>query len=90
VLCRATSAKDAAILAERLRSRIESHEFEWKGERLPVTVSIGIATSKEAGLATSEQLIERADKRMYGAKQAGRNRINRVPTDPPADTETDE
>jgi two-component system cell cycle response regulator len=84
VLCRATSAKDAAILAERLRKRVESHHFDWKGDRLPVTVSIGIATSQEDGLATSEQLIERADKRMYGAKQEGRNRVTRVPSDQPA------
>ena len=87
VLCRATSAQDAAILAERLRARVQDHAFEWKGERLPVTVSIGIATSKESGLATSEQLIDRADKRMYGAKQEGRNRVNRVPSDPPAESE---
>ncbi len=85
VLCRATSARDAAILAERLRQRVESHVFDWKGERLPVTVSIGIATSQEAGLSTSEQLIERADKRMYGAKESGRNRVSRVPSDPPAE-----
>ena len=87
VLCRATSSEDAAILAERLRERVESHNFDWKGDRLPVTVSIGIATSQEPGLATSEQLIERADKRMYEAKQAGRNRIGRLPSDPPADNE---
>jgi diguanylate cyclase (GGDEF)-like protein len=87
VLCRATPAQDAAILAERLRRRVASHVFDWKGDRLPVTVSIGIATSQEGGLSTSEQLIDRADKRMYGAKREGRNRVAGVPSEPAAEDE---
>ena len=45
------------------------------GERLPIAVSIGVATSDEPGLASSEALLQRADEHLYAAKAAGRNRV---------------
>jgi len=75
VLCRATASDDAAVLAERLRMRIERHEFMWNEQRVPVTVSIGISTSLEPGVASSDDLLQRADERLYAAKRQGRNRV---------------
>ena len=40
----------------------------------PITASIGIAERQADGIATLAALVERADTRMYEAKQAGRNR----------------
>lgn len=40
----------------------------------PITASIGIAERQADGIATLAELVERADTRMYEAKQAGRNR----------------
>ncbi len=40
----------------------------------PITASIGIAERQADSVATLAQLVERADARMYEAKQAGRNR----------------
>ncbi len=40
----------------------------------PITASIGIAERQADGIATLAALVERADSRMYEAKQAGRNR----------------
>jgi diguanylate cyclase (GGDEF)-like protein len=88
VLCRATSAQDAATLAERLRIQVETHDFVWEGTQLPVTVSIGIATSSEPGLADRNQLLERADQRLYEAKRQGRNRV--VLGEPDANSEADQ
>jgi diguanylate cyclase (GGDEF)-like protein len=66
-----------ALLAERLRSAIETTPLPWEGSILRITASIGVAiTSKisdvhEAALA----LLGNADELMYAAKSAGRNRV---------------
>jgi two-component system cell cycle response regulator len=75
VLCRATSTVDA--------NKLEKHEFMWNDERLPVTVSIGISTSSEEGIPTTEALLKRADERMYRAKSQGRNRVKAGLSDAP-------
>jgi diguanylate cyclase len=63
---------DAAALAmERLRSGVELHDWESIAPGLRVTVSSGIAASREDEEIT--QLINRADTALYEAKKAGRN-----------------
>ncbi len=67
---------DVAIkVAERIRSRIESHLFEAGREgTLRLTISIGVATCPAHGSAR-EPLLDAADKAMYRAKSDGRNRV---------------
>ena len=49
---------------------------EFTGEPVPVhvTVSVGVACYPETDATVPEQLIEIADKALYQAKHAGRNR----------------
>jgi diguanylate cyclase (GGDEF)-like protein len=64
-------ARQALVLAERIRTRVEVMQVEAIG-RHPLTISIGVATrTRENSL---EELIQNADKSLYQAKQAGRNR----------------
>jgi diguanylate cyclase (GGDEF)-like protein len=42
---------------------------------IPVTISIGIAEMAREKTSTASQLIELADRRLYMAKESGRNRI---------------
>jgi diguanylate cyclase (GGDEF)-like protein len=42
-------------------------------ERVPVTASFGVAQLEPE--ETVEQVLDRADRAMYGAKNAGRNRV---------------
>ena len=65
-----TTMTTAAIVAERIRARVEAGPFE--GGR--VTVSVGIAECPTNG-DTPESLIESADAAMYEAKHGGRNRL---------------
>ncbi len=66
----------AEKVAERLRESIADRPFELGPGRgqLLVTASLGVA-SLEPGDTDSEALIARADKALYAAKAAGRNRV---------------
>src|SRR6266852_2364880 len=69
---------DAATLGERIRIRIEQLKYE-KGPDC-ITVSLGIAAYPETtAQKDSDQLISDADRALYEAKGAGRNRICRAP-----------
>jgi diguanylate cyclase (GGDEF)-like protein len=63
--------EEALGVAERIRSMIASSPVEGVGW---VTASIGVATYP-LGASSSEELIEMADRAMYMAKAAGRNRV---------------
>ena len=70
-----TPLPGARILAERLREQIGSTAIEIsKKVSLRVTLSAGIATFPEQG-DTAGALIHAADKALYEAKKAGRNRV---------------
>ena len=60
--------------AEALCRSIRSGKVETQKSVLRVTMSAGVATYPVHG-ETQEQLIMRADKALYLAKQAGRNRV---------------
>lgn len=68
-----TPVNGARIVAERMRGRVELHEFAWHGQRLPVTISAGVAALGPDVIAP-EDLIAAADARLLEAKVAGRNR----------------
>lgn len=63
---------DAKIKAEKIRNVVENLNFELTPD-LKVTISIGVA-SYEHGIDLSE-IIKRADKALYKAKEAGRNKV---------------
>jgi diguanylate cyclase (GGDEF)-like protein len=65
----------ALVLAERLRSGIEAFPFVHGGNRIPVTISIGVATAVGVKDLTRAQLMDAADKELYRAKDEGRNRV---------------
>jgi diguanylate cyclase (GGDEF)-like protein len=64
--------KDAMHKAEDIRRQVESIVFG-KYPDLNVTVSAGVASAERG--STFEEVLERADKALYKAKQAGRNRV---------------
>lgn len=70
-----TGLPGALRLADKLMAAIRSEPFPMKdGEPVKVTVSIGVATYPDHG-ATGRQLVAAADKAMYRAKAAGKDRI---------------
>ena len=70
-----TSADQAVAIAERMRAAIEGCPFHFKGERVTITVSIGLTGLRPAERA--ESALKRADEALYEAKGMGRNRIEK-------------
>jgi len=71
-----TTLDEAFELAERLRETVRERVIVHEGTRLQVTASFGVA-----GLGAGQELdmlIEAADKALYAAKMAGRNRVLRA------------
>ncbi len=77
VLLTGTSGEVANEVAERIRARVESHQFAGR----KITLSIGIAEFPNDG-ETAEEVIANADEALYTAKRAGRNRVVRAGTKP--------
>jgi diguanylate cyclase (GGDEF)-like protein len=69
---------DALTIAERQRAMVESMRFEIAGQSLGVTISIGVAMSREPHEPVSA-LLRAADKALYAAKGEGRNRVVATP-----------
>lgn len=70
-----STALDAALaVAERLRLRIESKPVEFDGASVRYTISGGVATM-DATVEGLDDLMKRADRALYAAKAAGRNRV---------------
>ncbi len=65
---------EASGVAERLRQRIESLVIQTEFYNINVTISIGVCHIS-AGSTGMESLFSRADKALYEAKAAGRNRV---------------
>ncbi|NCC33193.1 MAG: diguanylate cyclase, partial [Chloroflexia bacterium] len=67
-------ARSISSLFSTRRPPVQTYIFE--GQRITVTFSAGIAASSEAGVGFSiETLISQADRRLYDAKELGRDRI---------------
>jgi two-component system, cell cycle response regulator len=73
VLIRDVAMGGAIECAERLRCAVERTVFETGGVRIPVTVSIGVATLQSALHSSPKALVESADRALYEAKHTGRN-----------------
>lgn len=67
---------DAALVGERLRRRIATSTFarEDDGRFVRVSVSVGVAMSV-AGSRGAEELVAAADRALYRAKNAGKDRV---------------
>jgi len=72
VLLLGANESDAVRKAEDIRRSVEALVFESNPE-LKVTISSGVA-SAEAGISLDE-LVKRADKALYKAKESGRNKV---------------
>ena len=71
ILLPGVNANGASLAAERIRNIMERHVFNSRQGPVPVTISVGAASVTLQD--TAKTFIERADKGLYLAKNAGRN-----------------
>ena len=73
ILLNNTDANSAFILAEKLRIAIENSIYESKELKIKTTISLGISELREND-EELDSIINRADKALYKAKEANRNK----------------
>jgi two-component system, chemotaxis family, response regulator WspR len=73
----ATEEKNAYTVAERARKAVEDLDIEHNSSDTAnyVSISLGIATTTTKEPLGAKELIEKADKALYKAKEEGRNRV---------------
>ncbi len=75
ILLRGIPIDRATAVAERLRQSLESHSVLHGETAFSITASFGCASLADSEATTTDALIEAADRRLYRAKEAGRNRV---------------
>ncbi len=87
VFLQGRSAQRALTTAERIRRTLSEKDWQHFGLARPVTVSIGL-DRVTPGESDPYAAIARADRALYAAKAAGRNRIFQATTDGPVQADT--
>lgn len=76
IVARGTPARAAVALAERLREAVSAEAIQFEGKEIKVTSSAGVASLACCGETRDRAtLLGAADRRLYAAKQGGRNRV---------------
>ncbi|HMK57113.1 MAG TPA: diguanylate cyclase [Dissulfurispiraceae bacterium] len=77
VLLSNTGAEESLTVAEKLRITVQESDFfcQENSVKLPVTVSIGVASTDSGFDLNPDNMIVKADHALYEAKAAGRNRV---------------
>lgn len=74
-----TALSEAAVVAERVRARLNDLRFHERNEILQITASFGVASSAgDGGVSSGPLLVDRADRALYLAKQRGRDRVEQA------------
>ena len=68
-----TAEVDAVACAERLRAAIADEPWDAIAPGLRITASIGVVSARAT---KTDELVRLADRRLYAAKEAGRNRVD--------------
>lgn len=69
-----TDAKSVVLFAERIRQHVRKQQISIDAMHIQTSISIGVAL-KEANMSNVDHLVNTADKALYAAKNAGRNRV---------------
>ncbi|MCC2638814.1 MAG: hypothetical protein K0Q68_2533 [Moraxellaceae bacterium] len=72
VLLPETDVASAQVVAERIARQLREHVFDIDGKQFAVTISIGIAETRDGN---GERALRLADERLYQAKHGGRDRV---------------
>ncbi|NOZ10131.1 MAG: diguanylate cyclase [Gammaproteobacteria bacterium] len=72
MICVNLDEQDAVILCERIREEVDASSFNYGGNPISVTVSIGLSTKR---FNKFSDMLASADQALYRAKRSGRNQV---------------
>ena len=77
VLLSDTGKDEAILVAERIRSTIDEHDFIFNNQHLHVTISVGVSVLdvENNTVSTPNEFVNQADQALYMSKSNGRNRV---------------
>ena len=72
-----TGKTEAILVAERIRSTIDEHDFVYNNQHLHVTISVGVSVfDVNTNLVNSpNEFVNQADQGLYMSKSNGRNKV---------------
>lgn len=74
-ICSHSNKRDTLLVAEKIRTLIEQHEFSLDDDTVSITISIGVATITPENVSTHlNNLFRFADAALYESKAIGRNK----------------
>ena len=74
-----TKPRNGVLLAERIRLAVREHTFHIADTGIHVTISLGVANSPHPHVSNKEDLINRADRALYEAKNSGLDKVVMAP-----------
>ena len=66
-----------ARIAERIRLKLGTTAWDWRGRQWPLSASFGVAACPETSSSLAN-LPTQADSALYVAKRSGRNRVEKA------------
>jgi diguanylate cyclase (GGDEF)-like protein len=80
VILRDIDEQKGYIFGMRLLRLVERERFIFENQRIPLTISIGLATLSGGNFSTPQEMFKTADAYLYEAKRNGRNRVESIIT----------
>ncbi|PID28612.1 MAG: hypothetical protein CR982_04185 [Candidatus Cloacimonadota bacterium] len=76
VVCQSGKKESGVLIAEKIRRSIEKTQIKLlSGETIGITMSFGVSIFPNENNLTIESVLDFADKKLYEAKERGRNRV---------------
>lgn len=75
ILLRGTALENALVFAERIRKRAEQLVVEYQGNRIPITISVGVSALNLDYALEPKDLVTEASRYLSEAKKQGFNRV---------------
>ena len=72
-----TDLELGAKIAERIRIKLGTTAWDWRGRQWPLSASFGVAACPETSRSL-DNLPAQADSALYVAKRSGRNRVEKA------------
>lgn len=71
--CLTGSSESVCSILERIRAVVEDYDFNYEGQQINITITIGVAVHMQA--QSIDEWINVADKKLYLGKQTGKNKL---------------